>query len=153
MTWLTTWTPEKVQAAQDKPRAFAEYCQQTIGTPWPTLKDMTILRKKIKEFFEHYPRCDYRSLCRVANWCRARKRRPTRAWLVIESFRDAWRDGYLPELDPAERREENIEEAITFALDEEHRPEWRRRLMAARGVEARREAYQEWLNDRPRVSV
>jgi hypothetical protein len=96
MTWLTTWTPEKVQAAQDKPRAFAEYCQQTIGTPWPTLKDMTILRKKIKEFFEHYPRCDYRSLCRVANWCRARKRRPTRAWLVIESFRDAWRTATCP---------------------------------------------------------
>lgn len=149
MTWLTVWTPEKVQEAKDKPKAYAEYCQQIIGTPWPTIKDMAILRKKIKEFFSHYPQCDYRSLCRIAQWARARKRRPNRTWMVVALFRDAWRDGYLPELDPAERREENIEQAIADALDEENREEWRRRLLGARGVEARREAYNEWLNDRP----
>lgn len=153
MTWLTQWTPEKVQAAKDKPRAFADYCQQTIGTPWPTLKDMTILRKKIKEFFAHYPQCDYRSLCRVAQWARSHKKRPTRAWLVLEMFRDAWRDGYLPELDPAERRDENIEGNISTALDEETRPEWRSRLLGARGVEGRREAYEEWLMNRRSVFV
>jgi hypothetical protein len=153
MTWLTHWTPEKVQAAKDRPRAFAEFCQQTIGTPWPTIKDMTILRRKIKEFFARYPQCDYHSLCRVAQWTRSRKRRPTRTWMVVEFFREAWRDGYLPELDPAEQTEASVEEGIAFALDEERRPEWRRRLLGARGVEARREAYQEWLNDRPRISV
>lgn len=153
MTWLTQWTVEKVQAAPDKPKAYAEYCQQTIGTPWPTIKDMAVLRRKIKEFFGHYPQCDYASLCRIAQWSRAHKRRPTRVWLVVENFREAWRDGYLPELDPAERQEINVEVGIAEALDIDERPEWRRRLIGARGVEARREAYTEWLNDRPRISV
>lgn len=153
MTWLTQWTPEKVQAADDPPKAFADYCQQTIGTPWPTLKDMIVLRRKIKDFFALYPQCNYVSLCRVAQWARSHKKRPTRAWLIMDMFREAWRDGYLPELDPAERRDENIEDNISTALDEETRPEWRSRLLGARGVEARREAYEEWLINRPSVFV
>lgn len=144
-TWLHVWTPSDVQNAADPAKAFADYCQQTMGVPWPTIGDLKILRKKANEFFEHYPQADWTTLCRVAQWCRSRKRRCSRVWLVVDEFRNAWAKGGLPELDPRDNADERVEEGIERALEAEERPEWRRRLIAARGVDARREAYQEWL--------
>lgn len=141
---LRTWTPDLVQAAPDQTRAFAEYIQQTLGVPWPTAKDMTILRKKCNEFFGHYPDLDYRSLCRVVVYCRTRKRRPPRMWMVVDEFRKAWSAGALPELDPVYREDENLDEKINAALATEQDPVWRRRLLLAQGPSARREVYAAW---------
>lgn len=152
-TWLMAWTPDRVQGADDQARAFADFCQQTIGTPWPTVRDLTILRKKCKDFFSHYPETDWRTLCRVASWCRSKKKRVPRVWMVVELFREAWRGGALPELDPAQRAESDVEAGIAAALETEQRQDWRHILLVARGLEARREAYDSWLASTPLSSV
>lgn len=139
-TWLKTWRPADVHSAED----FAQYCQQFLGCPWPTLKDKILLQKKINDLFQRYPQLDYYSLCRIAAWMKSKKKRPARVWMVVESFRDAWQAGALPELDPAERKDKSLEERIEAALQNEERPEWRRRLMGSRG-DARREVYESWL--------
>lgn len=143
-TWLTVWTPALVEDAKDKPKAFAEYTQQVMGVPYPTIKDMTILRKKAKEFFKNCPNATWGTLCRVVQWAKARKRRPSRVWMLVDMFREAWSAGYLPELDRAARVDDNVEAGIERALEQEDRPEWRARLLGARGVTARREALTEW---------
>lgn len=143
-SWEKIWTPVDVATADDPYKAFAEYCQQIIGVPWATQKDLIVLRKRGKEFFGHYPHADWYTLCRVASWCRSRRRRLPRVFMVIDEFRNAWKAGVLPELDPANRQETNVEEAIAAALEIETRQDWRRRLIGARGIEARREAYREW---------
>jgi hypothetical protein len=129
--------------APDPVVAFAEYVQQKLGVPWPTAKDMNILRSKIKEFFGHYPKLTYFTLCRIVEWARARHRRYDRVWKVIDAFRYAWKDGALPELDP-DRAETTVEERITAALTVETNPMWRRCLIGAAGVEARRRIIDEW---------
>lgn len=139
--WLKVWKPEDIRTAED----FAEYCQQTIGCPWPTLKDKIILGKKINELFARYPQLDYYSLCRIVAWMKSRKMRPARVWMVVEMFRDAWQGGALPELNPADQCDKHLESQIAEALKVEQRPEWRRRLLGSHGDAARREVYGEWL--------
>lgn len=147
--WLTSWTPEKIATAEDPCAAYAEYLQQTMGIPYPTVKDMAILRKYCKEFFEHYPNADWYTMCRLAAHFRRRKRRFGRVYQVVTEFRDAYQDGALPELDPGfgARSDRDLEALIQDALKTEQRPEWRKRLILAGGVDARREAYEEWLQD------
>lgn len=151
MSFYSTWTPAKVQQAADVkategPPAFAEYCQQELGVGYATIKDMAILRRKIKEFFEHYPGTDYYTLCRVVAWCKQRKKRFTRVWAIVEAARDAMYSGALPELvgDPVDQ---DLEGEIERALEREDRPAWRRRLMGAAGQEAREQALKEWRDD------
>lgn len=141
---LENWTPDKVAGADDPAMAFADYCQQTLGVPWPTIKDQTILRKKIREFFEHYPQADYYTLCRIVEFARTRRRRYGRVWAVVEGFRDAFEAGFLKELDPRANTDLDLEVRIELALEKESDPEWRRRLICASGVSARQEAYAEW---------
>lgn len=146
--WLKTWTPDEVVNAKDKPLAFAQYVQQSLGVPWPTLSDQMILRRRIKEFFKATPDADYYTLCRTAQWARSRRRRPPRIWMVVDMVRDAWAAGALPELDPATREDRQLEEAIAKALRVEKREGWRRRLIGAQGLDARRAAYRAWQQDR-----
>ena len=146
--WLKVWTPEDVAEADDKPLAFANYVQQTLGCPWPTKQDQIVLRKRLKECFEAIPEADYYTLCRTVQWARARKRRPPRVWMVVDYVRDAWSQGALPELDPANRTDKKLEEAIAAALKIEKRDGWRRRLLGAQGLDARQEAYRAWREDR-----
>lgn len=141
---LTTWTPDLVQNAVDQPVAFAEYCQQTMGVPWPTGKDMQVLRKRIKEFFTQYPHTDYHTLCRVVTFLRTRKRRVPRVWMVVDEFRKAWAAGALPELDPGRARDDHLDTLIADALLTETDPQWRRRLLLAENPQAQREVYASW---------
>jgi hypothetical protein len=142
-TWLTNWTPEKVATAPDPVVAFAEYAQQRLGVPWPTQKDLNILRAKIGEFFRHYNKVTYYTLCRVVDWCRARRRRFGRVWMVIGEFRNAFAAGALPELEP-DATDERVEARITVALTSETQPAWRARLIGAEGRTARTRAVQDW---------
>lgn len=141
--WLTIWTPEMVAVAPDPVLAWSEYAQQVLGVPWPTIRDQAILRHKIRELFDHYPRADWYSLCRLVQWCKGRGKRDTRVWLVLDRFRSAWCAGALPELDP-QRTEVDVEARIERALEDEADPTWRRRLLGAMGTVARRAAIDEW---------
>jgi len=144
---LKTWTPDEVQSADDKAKAFCEYLQQAVGIPLPTGKDIALVRRKAKDFFNEYPHTDWRTLCRVGNYCRQRKKRLPRSWMVIDKYREAWSAGFLPELNQTERREEDVERAIAAALEHEQREGWRRRLLMARTAETRRKALGEWESE------
>lgn len=142
---LRTWTPELVNADPDPNRAFAEYCQQTLGIPWPTKQDMAILRKKTREFFKQYPHCNWHTLCRVVVFLRGKKRRPARVWMCVDEYRKAWSHGVIPEINENRHTNEHIEANIAHALEIETDEVWRRRLMLAQGAITRREVYAEWL--------
>ena len=140
--WMVRWTPEKVAEAPDPPLAFAEYAQQVLGVPWPTMQDYKVLRKEITTLFERYPHLDWFDLCRIVQWCIHAKYRPARVWKIVGCYRYAFRDGYINL--KAEAREVPIEERIAAALEVETSEGWRRRLIGAAGTEARREAIREW---------
>lgn len=139
--------PEDVNDA----KSFAAYAQQKLGTPYPTGKSISILKKSINEFFEHHPQADYFTLCRVVEWAKAKKKRYPYANQLVYAFRYAYADGYLPELDPnAEIVDEDLEEQIEAALRDETNDEWRRRLITASGITARREVFEAWQKHRIR---
>lgn len=139
----TRWTPELILEEEDPFEAFAEYVQQQLGVPWPTIKDKTILRRKIKEFFAATPQADWGTLCRTVQYCKSRKIRFQRIWMPLESVREAYSRGYLPELGSTEQ-DASLEEQIKQALEQEERPDWRARLLGARTSKARELALREW---------
>jgi hypothetical protein len=123
--------------------ALARYIEQRTGAPWASIKDMSILRKKCKEFFEHYPHCDWTTLCHVADWCQRKRKRYSHVWKVVDAFRYAYEDGALPEVDQGYRNR-NLEREIADALEQETDRLWRMRLIGTRGIDARKEVLQSW---------
>lgn len=128
------------------PLDFAEYTQQVLGVPFPTIKDTVILRKKIKEFFAAYPQADYTTLCRIVTWARQHRKRPPRTFMVVDLFREAWAGRALPELDQSPADVE-LARGIHKALEIETDPQWRRRLRRASGS-GRREVFEEWRQEK-----
>lgn len=138
-------TPDDVQNAPEKerPKLFADYVQQTLGTPWPTMKDMIVLRKKINEIFEHHPNANYHTLCRIVIFSRSRKRRFERVWGVLGDFRWAFKAGVLTELDPTYQTDGHYAPLVQRALEDEKDPVWRKRLLMA-GAQQQESVYLEW---------
>lgn len=144
---LKTWTPERVAGAKEPVVAFAGYASQTIGIPTPTIKDMTILRKKCKEFFAEYPHCDWYTMCRIVQWAKARKKRFARVWMLVARYREAWSANFIPELENTDREDIDVEAGIARALEVEERVGWRRRLTMTSGAELRRGVLLEWQTE------
>lgn len=139
----------KTPADVHDPKTFAEYAQQKLGIPYPTGKSIAVLRKSLREFFEHYPQADYNTMCRVVEWAGSKKKRYAHTYQLVYAFRYAYQDGYLPELEPSrEMTDEDLETAIEEALKVEKDIEWRRRLIVAHGLEARKHVYEEWRKER-----
>lgn len=143
------WTDTDVIESKD-PMIFAAYCQQTIGVPWPDLDNERILRKRIKEFFEKYPRADYGTLVKLARFCKEKRYRPDQVWKLFSNFNKAWKAGVLPEVEP-DAGLPILDEQIRRALEEETDPMWRRKLLMANGENQQRKVLNEWMN-RPRTS-
>jgi hypothetical protein len=80
--------------------SFAAYCQQVLGSAYPKARDLVILRTKLKDFFAEKPEATYYTLCRVVQWARMKKKRPSDSWKVPDMWKWAWQDGALSELDP-----------------------------------------------------
>lgn len=123
-------------------KTFAIYAQQKLGTPYPTTQGMIALKKNIKNLFATYEYADYQTLVKLVEWARSKKKRYADTFGLVAHFRYAWRDGYLPELDPNPTRE--IDALIEKALRTEQDQEWRRRLVLSQGVEARTAIYKAW---------
>jgi hypothetical protein len=123
-------------------KSYMSYVCQTVGSPW-TMADEHIMGKKVKGFFSAYPECGFETLVRVAQWARAKKKRPARAFLVVDMARYAWSDGAVPEMDP---RNVNLalEANIRNVLETETDPAWRERLVMASG-EGRKAVYRQWM--------
>lgn len=146
--WLRTWTPADVAAQKtvaQKSIAYANYMQQKLGVPYPTVKDMIVLRKKIKALFEQYPNADWKTLCKIVDYCKSVRYRPNRAWAVLDKHREAWAAGFVPEMDfNYKPPEPAIDDRITDALAAEKRPGWRRRLLMAQTPEQKKGVLEQW---------
>lgn len=125
-------------------KTWGGFAQQTCGTPYPTFKYVAKATKRVKEMFELYPNADWQTMARVAIWARAKKRRFATLYGLASSWRYAWKDGFLPELDAPTHVDEETEAAIAKALLTETSPIWRERLIAAEGKKARRQIYEAW---------
>lgn len=139
MSSLSLLRPADVRSADD----LARYAEQVMGVPWARQRDLVVLKAKCNELFAHYPTATWFTLCRVVEYCRARKRRVPRVWMIVEEFRNAWAAGWLPELDPGAEDPE-VEAGIAEALEQEDHEGWRRRLLGARGRDARRAVLMAW---------
>lgn len=124
------------------PKSYANYVQQNLGTPYPNTKQLIILRKNIKQLFELYPEADYTTLIKMVEWAKSKKKKFAHSYALVASYRYAWRDGYLPELDPNPTKE--IDAAIEAALAQETDEEWCRRLAMASGIDVKTEIYTAW---------
>lgn len=127
---------------------FATYCQQKMGIPYPSGRTMAILKKQSKVFFSKNPTASWQTFVRTVDWCLNHKRRYAEAYGVLSAARFAWRDGYLPELDPTPVVDEQLEHRIENVLKNENDEDWRYRLLTAVGVEARRRVYNAWRMER-----
>lgn len=128
----------------DSPEKLARYIQQTVGTPFPDVKDINQLKKKVKAFFKQYPHLNYTVLCAVADWCARKKRRFARTAYVVDMFRYAYADGALKCELTQEKHDPFVEEAIEKALKVETDERWQRRLIIPSSARMRREVIDEW---------
>lgn len=129
-------------------RTYANFIQQELGTPYPSTKTLPMLSRNCKDFFEQYPQANWMTLVRVVEFCRARKKRPAHAHGVLGQVRYAYSAGFLPELSPRDQVDSDLEERIAEALQSEQDEQWRHRLLASSGIEARRQVYVAWRDDR-----
>lgn len=126
------------------PVTLSRYIEQQTGTPWATYQDMALLRKKCKEFFKRYPYLDYSTLCHVADWAHRRKRRYSNVWKIVDSFRYAYEDGALPEVNHRRHNEPDLENGIEEALLIETDRRWRTMLIATDNIKVRKEVLENW---------
>lgn len=128
-------------------KTFATYAHQRLGCPASTIKDITILRKQVKEFFAKNEQATWATMCNVVDWAKARKKRPHSVYVLVAWAKFAFADGYLPDLIPTNRDPE-LETLIEAALEVETDPHWRERLFTSYGP-GRRVVYEEWLATHP----
>lgn len=140
--------PDRVINADqvDSVETFCEYAQSRLGVPFPGATRMPAVRSQVRIFFEQNPRCTWKSLVAIVDFCRARKKRVSSVLYIPALVGKAFYAGYLPELDPSEQHEPDVERGIEAALAVEKNPEWRRLLHGARGVTARRQVHAAWLD-------
>lgn len=144
---LTVWTPELVANAPDPFMAYTRYAQQVLGIPYASTKDMVVLRQRVDDVFDRCPQATWYSLCRIVNWCKTKRIRKPRVYMLVDLVPEAWAARVLPELDEPVR-DENIERRIADALVVETDPSWRRRLIGAMGNSSRNRVLNDWMLSR-----
>jgi hypothetical protein len=139
-SYLHYWRPDEVVDAA----SFTAFCQQQIGTPPARGNEFKRLLGQLKTFWADNPQADWQTLVRTVVWAKAKRKRLMTCCTILKLVRAAYADGFLPELDPRQQEDEDLEKRISAALAFETDPYWRRRLNLAVGVEARRYVYQVW---------
>jgi hypothetical protein len=141
-SWLTTWTPDKVAAAPDPIVGLANYMQQNLGIAYPTMADLAAIRHHANDIAAYYPAATTYTLCRVVQYVRSKKRRPTRGAQAMGMWREAMAAGYLNELDP--NNDQALIDQIYVILETETDERWRRRLLCCADNDSRRLAISDW---------
>jgi hypothetical protein len=129
------------------PVSFGKYCAQHLGAPYPSVKDMTILRKGVKEFFEQYPKANYSTLLKLVDLAVTQKKRFSHVYKIIDWHRYPYEKGLLPELDG---RGVNValEDSIYDILDKDSDYRWHARFNAERSPEGRAALYQQYMKEK-----
>ena len=79
-------------------KTYARYVQQKLGVPYPTVKNLVILNKAIKDIFEEYPHINYDTLCNLVDWAKAKNKKFAETYSLVSMYRYAWKDGFSPQL-------------------------------------------------------
>jgi hypothetical protein len=125
-------------------KTFCQYSSQVAGIPYPTNSHLNKAKTLLAELFEMYPALTWKGLCQLPLWAKHRKKRYAHCLQLINAYRFAYQDGWLPEID-VDAVDRQMEEKINQALEIETDPAWRRRLLSSRGT-ARREVYERWAS-------
>lgn len=142
MSWADRISVEEVVDLE----SFCSYARQVAGVPYPTKANLGAARKEMKQLFEMYPKLTWKAMCQVVLWAKIKKKRYAHIVQLIRSYRWAYQDGFLPELD-AVNEDDELTINIESALERETDPEWRRRLSVSRGP-GRKVVYAAWLKFR-----
>ena len=132
-------------------KTFATFATQTTGMPYPSHQMLGKTNKLAKEIFEAYPCVTWETLCKVVLWSKDKKRRFASVYNCLNSYRYAYADGWLPEMD-IDVATKIMDERIAGALRVEKDPEWLRRLVEARGP-YREKIYKSWESHRHLVDL
>lgn len=147
MSYASNLKPDEVNS----PETLARFCQEQTGIPYPTGKQMSLLKTSIKKFFVAYPDASYSSLTALVQWSKDKNRRYAHiSNLVNGGIRYAYMAGYIPEIDPRTKKG-NIDSLIDAALREEKNASRRMALMNPWTQEAKETAYIEWLREKELV--
>lgn len=138
MGWADRVTRNEVNGV----RSFAAYAAQEIGVPYPTKGNLFASNTLIDELFEMYPELTWNGLCGVVEWAKVNNRRFPSIVPLIHSYRFAYADGFINELNT--NTQEGLDAKIAAALAQETDPEWRRRLQNSKGP-GRKVVYAAWL--------
>jgi hypothetical protein len=122
------------------PDTLARYAQQTIGTKIPNGKEIVLMRTRCKRFFEEYPTADFSTLVHTIDYIRAKRKRVAMPWAVFAFVPWAYKDGFLPELDPRNHVvvDGHVEGQIHWILERETDPWWVNAFTYAVGVDTRK---------------
>lgn len=137
MGWADVITIDEVKDIQ----TFSDYARQTSGVPYPSKMILNTAKKEAELLFQQYPNLTWKSLCQIVLWSKAKRRRHEHVLALLRSYRWAYKDGFLPELDETE--DTRLDDLIEKALAVESDPEWRRRLLESKGP-ARKRTYEAW---------
>ena len=138
MGWADRVTRSEVSGI----RSFAAYASQELGIPYPTKSHLFSTKALIDDLFELYPELSWNSLCGLVEWAKIKNKRYSTLMPLIHSYRYAYQDGYLNEINP--NSSEGLDAKIASALEQETDPEWRRRLERSKGP-SRKVVYAAWL--------
>lgn len=117
---------------------FYHWARSITGMPSATIKDIGLLQKTAKKFFEENPGTDWQTLCKVVLWCKAKRIRCKAVWGYVMQYSKAWADGVF-DLDMTDDLSIKVQEALELETD----PAWRSRLQRVTGS-ARAEVLREW---------
>jgi hypothetical protein len=125
-------------------RSLAAYAAQETGVPYPAKSHLFAAEKLVKELFDQYPTMSWQTLCGVVTWSKDKGKRFPHVLALLNSYRYAFADGYLNEIDPnSEENKETLDTQMEYALSVETDPEWIRRLRTSKGP-GRKIVYAAW---------
>lgn len=133
---MSQLTPEQHEVKDAS--SFYQWARSITGMPSATLKDMTILGKTAKKFFDENPGTDWQTLTNVVLWCKRKKIRPRAVWGYVMQYNKAWSDGVF-DLEMTDDLTERVQEALQYETD----PGWRARLQRSAGS-GRAVVLEEW---------
>lgn len=128
------------------------YCRQVVGVPHPSGKDIGAAKKIINEIWSLYPhvRGDYKLLANIADWASARKKRYATIAGLLGSWRYAYQDGYLEELNIQVKEADLMRQDLEEMLSIETNKEWRDKLnwSYGQGLDVFNETMLSWETNR-----
>lgn len=111
--------------------SLARFMHQRLGSAPLRAKDIPVVKKQLKEFFDSYPNAGWRALVGTVDWCRAKNKRPARTQNLFQLVPFAWSDKAIELRPPVLKLSDSLLDRLAAAIEQEDDPAWRRMLVGA----------------------